>query len=195
MNHFSYFATGPGPGHGDRYVREPVRAEPGRWPKLEAALAVVNRDLPATLPDQDALVLMCVPSSEPQPSGASDDEDQVYVAMSDGRWQGNAVNACDPEEGDPPEPDDAMTVLSVVAEAAQDTLMELLWRAWPVCPAHGTGMHVRAAGTTDDHLPGDPDPGPPVWWCGGGRDGGCHDAAAVGELAVDGPTGSSGGGR
>ncbi|MCX5398816.1 hypothetical protein OHA55_17845 [Streptomyces sp. NBC_00102] len=170
--------------------------EPGRWPKLEAALAVVNRDLLATLPDQDALVLMGVPSYEPA-SRAFTGEEQVYVAMSDGRWQGNAVNASDLEEGDPPEPGDPHTVLAVVAEAAQDTLMELLWQAWPVCPAHGTGMHVQAAGTSGGWPhPDDPDPvGPPVWWCGGGRDGGCHDASAVGELAVDGPTGSSGEGR
>ncbi|MGW1465710.1 hypothetical protein ACWCPT_15390 [Streptomyces sp. NPDC002308] len=162
---------------------EPVPTEPGRWPKLEAALAVVNRDLRATLPGQDALVLMGVPSYEPV-SRAFTGEEQVYVAMPDGRWQGNAVNASDLEEGCPPEPDDPHTVLAVVAEAAQDTVMELLWQAWPVCPAHGTGMHVSAAGTSGGWPhPDDPDPvGPPVWWCGGGRDGSCHDAAPVGEL-------------
>lgn len=170
MNHFSY--SGIGPDHGGRQVPEPRRAEPGRWPKLEAALAVVNRDLTATLPDQDPLILVA-------------DRGRVYVAMPDGRWQGNPVNADDLEEGDPPEPDDPETVLAVVADAAQETVVELLWQVWPVCREHRIGMHPRPAGTADDWYEGATDAaGPPVWWCRGSREGHGHDVCPVGELAA-----------
>ncbi|MFC8228588.1 hypothetical protein [Streptomyces sp. NPDC057287] len=187
MNHFSY--SSPGPGHDRRDPPEPGRAEPGRWPKTETALAAVNRDVTATLPGQGALMLMVSPPWQPSPSGGIERE-QVYVAMPDGRWHGNAVNACDLEEGDPPEPDDATTVLAVVADAAQETLMEMLRQVWPVCAEHRTGMHPRPAGTTDDWCQGDwsegesGTAGPPVWWCRGGRDGTCHDVSLVGELAA-----------
>ncbi|MEU6198195.1 hypothetical protein [Streptomyces sp. NPDC047061] len=182
MNHFSYSRIGPGR---DRQRHpEPRPAEPGEWPKLEAALAVVNRDLAATLPEQDALILMADPPRQPLAPGESD-RGQVYVAMPDGRWHGNQVNAYDPEEGDPPEPDDAETVLAVVADAAQSTVMELLWQVWPVCWEHKTGMHPRLPGTAADRYPSATDAaGPPVWWCRGGREGNGHDVALVGELAA-----------
>ncbi|MFF4118575.1 hypothetical protein [Streptomyces sp. NPDC001714] len=182
MNHFSYGRIGPG--HDPQRLPEPRPAEPGRWPKLEAALAVVNRDVTATLPGQEPLILMADPPRESTPWGGVD-RGRVYVAMPDGRWQGNQVNAYDPEEGDPLEPDDADTVLTVVADAAQETVMELLWQVWPVCWEHRTGMHVRPAGTADDWYPGATDAaGPPVWWCRGGREGSGHDVAPVGELAA-----------
>ncbi|MGI5441984.1 hypothetical protein ACQEV4_32895 [Streptomyces shenzhenensis] len=182
MSYFSYFSIGPG--HGWQDVPEPRRVEPGQWPKLEAALAVVNRDLMATLPGQDALILMRAPSWEPLPRNAVDG-DQIYVAMPDGRWHGNSVNAGDLEEGDPREPDDATAVLAVVAAAAQETVMELLWRVWPICSAHKIGMHPRPAGTTEDRYQDETDSaGPVVWWCRGGRDGACHDVSLVGELAA-----------
>ncbi|MEU9241467.1 hypothetical protein [Streptomyces sp. NPDC048385] len=181
MNHFSYSRVGPG--HDRSRLPEPRRAEPGEWPKLEAALAVVNRDLMATLPGQDALVLMIDSGWNLPPGGV--DRGQVYVAMPDGRWQGNAVNPWDPEEDDPLEPDDEATVLTVVADAAQETVTELLWQVWPVCWEHKLGMHSRPAGTDADWYPGATDAaGPPVWWCRGGRDGACHDVAPVGELAA-----------
>ncbi|MGW4202158.1 hypothetical protein [Streptomyces sp. NPDC004726] len=113
------------------------------------------------------------------------DRGQVYVAMPDGRWHGNSVNVCEPEEGEPPEPDDATTVLTEVADAAQSTVMELLWQVWPICWEHGIGMHPRPAGTTEDWYPGETDAaGPAVWWCRGSRNGRCHDVALVGELAA-----------
>ncbi|MEU2772105.1 hypothetical protein ABZ646_04070 [Streptomyces sp. NPDC007162] len=181
MNHFSYSRVGPGD---DRpRLPEPRPVEPGEWPKLEAALAVVNRDVTATLPGQDALVLMVDTRPSLPPGGV--DRGQVHVAMPDGRWQGNQVNAWDPEEGDPLEPDDEATVLTVVADAAQETLVELLWQVWPVCGEHKLGMHARPAGTADDWYPGATDAaGPPVWWCRGRRDGEGHDVAPVGELAA-----------
>ncbi|MFF8190490.1 hypothetical protein ACF05L_06280 [Streptomyces bobili] len=101
MSDFSTFGREP---DGDRqHPPWAARAETGRWPKLEAALAAVNRDLTATLPGQDARVLMNLPSWEPEPrtAVAGDQgcvaEDQVYVGMPDGRRHGNAVNACDLE--------------------------------------------------------------------------------------------------
>lgn len=145
---------------------------------------MVNRDLVATMPGQDALILMVAPSWQPLPPRGID-RGQVYVAMPDGRWDGNSVNACDLEEGDPPEPDDATTVLTVVADAAQATIMELLWQVWPVCWEHRIGMHPRPAGTADDWYQDKTDAVcPPVWWCRGTRDGKCHDVSLVGELAA-----------
>ncbi|MET8747334.1 hypothetical protein [Streptomyces sp. NPDC004728] len=182
MNYFSYLSIGSG--HDRQHLPEPRPAEPGQWPKLEAALAVVNRDLMATLPDQEALILMVDPPWQSLPPSGID-RGQVYVAMPDGRWHGNSVNACDLEEGNPPEPDDATTVLTVVADAAQSTIMELLWRVWPICSEHKIGMHPRPAGTTDDWDQGETDAaGPPVWWCRGSRDSDCHDVSLVGELAA-----------
>ncbi|MFI8370014.1 hypothetical protein [Streptomyces sp. NPDC085466] len=55
MNHFSYVSLGPGDDW--RLPPEPRPAEPGQWPKLEAALAVVNRDLAATLPGKQRRAL------------------------------------------------------------------------------------------------------------------------------------------
>ncbi|MER5880354.1 hypothetical protein ABT119_31095 [Streptomyces sp. NPDC001910] len=182
MNYFSSFSIGPG--HGRQHLPVPRRIEPGQWPKLDAALAVVNRDLKATLPGQDALILVLAPSWETAPQGAID-RDQIYVAMPDGRWHGNAVNASDLEVGGPLEPDDATTVLTVVADAAQETIMELLWQVWPICPAHKIGMHPRPEGTTEDWCQGETgSAGPPVWWCRGSRDATGHDVCLVGELAT-----------
>ncbi|CAL2071022.1 MULTISPECIES: hypothetical protein [Streptomyces] len=168
------------PGWAEAGRAEAGRAEAGRWPELEAALAVVNRDVRATLtlPGREPLILMVVPD----PDGF--DGDQVYVAMADGRSHGNPVHSDDLEEGAEPEPGDAAAVLTVVAEAAQETLMELLWQVWPLCREHGTGMHPRPAGTSGDWYPGETAAaGPPVWWCRGGRAGDCHDASLIGELA------------
>ncbi|WP_053707093.1 hypothetical protein [Streptomyces sp. NRRL B-3648] len=182
MNHFSYFSLDPG--HDRQHAPESRPAEPGQWPKLEAALAEVNRDLTATLPGQGPLILMATPSWQPLPPNGTD-RDQIYVAMPDGRWHGNPVNVCDLDEGDPPEPDDTPTVLTVVAEAAQTTITELLWQVWPVCREHKIGMHPRPAGTAEDWYEGETDAaGPPVWWCRGSRGGDCHDVSLVGDLAA-----------
>ncbi|MFJ8133951.1 hypothetical protein [Streptomyces hydrogenans] len=51
------------------------------------------------------------------------------MAMQDGRGHGNPANACDLKEGDPPEPDDPTPALTVVADAAQETITELLRQA------------------------------------------------------------------
>ena len=45
--------------------------------------------------------------------------------------------------------------------------MHSIWGAWPTCPAHRLGVHVRVRD------------GAAVWWC---RTGGGHVVARVGEL-------------
>lgn len=157
--------------------QEPRRVEPGEWPRFEAALAAVNRDLAATLPDEPPLVLMRCPASS-----GDDWPDQIYVALPDGRWQGNAVHPEGPEMHD--EPDDTSVVLQLVADAAQETVTELLWTVWPVCPYHRIGVHPRPPRTTadwyQDRLGGEP----VVWWCRGHHGDDCHDLSPVGELAA-----------
>lgn len=143
---------------------DPRRAEPGRYPRLEAALATVNRDLAATLPDQPPLVLMAW-------------EEQVYVAVSDGTWHHNGL-----QEPDDDAPDDL--ALGPVADAAQETLADRLRLAWPMCPFHQLGTHLRPEGTAPGWDWDDGWSGRLVWWCRGGTAGGdCHDLAPVGELA------------
>lgn len=179
----NYFSAVGIPGHSSPHGPEPRRAEAGRWPELEAALVLVNRDLSATLPGQDPFLLMLDPSWAPASRGAVDG-DQIHVAMSDGRWHGASVNVWDLDEDDSSEPYDAATALAVVADAAQETLVELLRHVWPICSTHNIGVHPRPPGTTDSWYQGQPAAvGPPVWWCRGGRDGECHDVAQVGKLA------------
>ncbi|MEU9393093.1 hypothetical protein AB0D86_24240 [Streptomyces sp. NPDC048324] len=138
---------------------EPRRVEPGEHPALDEALALVNRDLAATLPEREPLRLMALASWE---EGEPED---VYVALADGTWWGNQL----PRTGAGTR-DDPRAVLADVAEAAQDTVTERLRRAWPLCAVHNLGMHL-----------GEED-GRPVWRCAGaGRDPG-HVRAAVGEL-------------
>ncbi|MGG8408877.1 hypothetical protein ACM614_20945 [Streptomyces sp. 12297] len=54
MSCFSYVSIGSG-SHDPQDLPQSQPAEPGQWPKPEAALAVVNRDLAAPLPGQDPL--------------------------------------------------------------------------------------------------------------------------------------------
>ncbi|WP_043687143.1 hypothetical protein [Streptomyces xylophagus] len=146
---------------------DPRRAEPGEFPRLAAALDTVNRDFAAIFPDHDPLVLMVWGWDE-------DIAERVYVARSDGAWQGNGLAEPDADASDP---------LDAVADAAQDTVMELFWQAWPVCPFHKMGTHPRLEGTEVDWVWGE-DAGPRVvWWCRGHHGTDCHDLAPVGELA------------
>ncbi|MFK3728743.1 hypothetical protein ACI2LJ_00575 [Streptomyces sp. NPDC088090] len=94
-----------------------------------------------------AMTPRCVNSRTSASALAGIGRGRVHVAMRDGRGHGNPVDACDPEEGDPPEPDDPTTVLTVVADAAQETVTELLRQAGPVCGEHGIGVRPRPAGT------------------------------------------------
>ncbi|MFE0727368.1 hypothetical protein ACFW2X_03770 [Streptomyces antibioticus] len=140
-------STGPGP----REVR------PGEHPAWDEALALVNRDLAALLPNRGPLRLLALPSDadvEWEPA------EHVYVALPDGRWHGNHLD--DASRADPAD------ALASVADAAQDTVLECLWQVWPVCAEHGLGMRP---GQDDDRV---------VWACAGGR--GPQDPAHVREI-------------
>ncbi|WP_369387763.1 hypothetical protein AB5J72_09240 [Streptomyces sp. CG1] len=134
---------------------EPRVVLTGAYPLWDEALAVVNRDLAATLPEQRPLCLISYPEFE-------DLDEHVYVALANGEAHGNPLM---PAES-------AVEALMAVADAAQETVSERLWRAWPVCTVHDLGMHPR-----------DVD-GRPSWWCAGGSRRGdpAHVRAAVGEL-------------
>ncbi|MGW7793252.1 hypothetical protein [Streptomyces tricolor] len=134
---------------------EPYFVSAGEHPLWEQALAVVNRDLAATLPEQRPLRLIAWPAEPGEP-------EQVYVALANGDAHGNALWPAR----------SAGEALSAVAEAAQETVMECLWQVWPVCTLHGLGMHVAE------------EAGRPVWRCAGGARPGepAHVRAAIGEL-------------
>jgi hypothetical protein len=134
---------------------EPRQVPVGRYPLWDEALAAVNRDLAATLPEQRPLRLTVYPET-------ADLDEQVYVALSGGEAHGNPLL---PNET-------AAEALTAVADAAQETVSELLWRAWPVCTLHDLGMHPRDV------------EGRPSWWCAGGPRKGdpAHVRAAIGEL-------------
>ncbi|MEU6244572.1 hypothetical protein [Streptomyces sp. NPDC047024] len=163
MSHFSYHSLPHRAPASAFHAPEPRRAEPGAWPGFEKALEAVNRDLAATLPEHPPLVLMLLPALD------ADEPEQLDVALPDGSWQGNAVHPEDTTDNSGvPEPTDPARLLARVADAAQETVMEMSWQVWPVCPYHKLGLHVRTAEAV-------------VWWCGD-ADGG-HAAAEVGRLA------------
>ncbi|MFF8840309.1 hypothetical protein [Streptomyces sp. NPDC015130] len=111
-----------------------------------------------TLPEQEPLQLLAQPSYE------AGEPERVYVAMANGEWHGNHL--------DPKTPEDSGEALAIVADAAQDTVAELLWQAWPLCAEHNLGMHTRDV------------EGLLSWWCSGRRpgEGSGHIRAAVGAL-------------
>ncbi|MFF7754444.1 hypothetical protein ACFZCP_35595 [Streptomyces sp. NPDC007971] len=139
----------------DRLEPRPVTS--GEHPLWDEALAVVNKDLAATLPEQRPLQLLAVPAwEEGEPA-------QFLVALSSGEWHGGPLwlDRTTPA-----------AALQEVAEAAQDTVTERLWQVWPVCSLHDLGMHVREVS------------GRPSWWCAGSADAKepPHVRSAVGEL-------------
>ncbi|MFJ2818780.1 hypothetical protein [Streptomyces sp. NPDC087294] len=136
----------------------PRQVEPGEAPVWADALALVERDLAVTLPEHRGLQLLAVPAWE------EGEPEQVYVALASGTWWGNPLSL-DPDAS----PDDA---LGTVAAAAQDTVSERLWQAWPVCATHHLGMHL----TQEESRP--------AWWCGGGLKEPGHVRCLVGELGT-----------
>ena len=136
----------------------PRRVSPGEYPMWDGALALLNRDLAVTLPEQEPLQLLALPSH------AADEPENVYVALANGEWHGNYLY--------PDSADDPAYALAIVADAAQETVTECLWQAWPLCAEHDLGMHPRDA---DGQL---------SWWCAGERlrRGPAHYRAAVGAL-------------
>ena len=137
---------------------EPRRVSPGEFPEWDRALDLLSRDLAATLPEQKPLQLLALPSF------SADEPEDIYVALANGEWHGNRLY--------PESAEDAAQALAVVADAAQGTVTERLWQAWPVCAEHGLGMHPR---DVDGQL---------SWWCAGERTrpGTAHVREAVGAL-------------
>lgn len=137
---------------------EPRQVLLGEYPLWDEALALVNRDLAVTLPDQGPLQLLGLP---PYNEGEAEN---VYIALANGEWHGTFL---DPGSANAP-----VLALTAIADAAQETVTECLWQAWPLCGEHDLGMHPRAAD------------GQPSWWCAGGnnRRGPAHIRAAVGGL-------------
>ncbi|KRD19140.1 MULTISPECIES: hypothetical protein [unclassified Streptomyces] len=138
---------------------EPRRVPPGEYPLWEQALALVNRDLRVTLPRLEPLQLLALPSYD------AGEPENVYVAMANGEWHGNPLH--------PNSQDSLASAVASVADAAQETVVELLWQAWPLCPEHGLGMHPTE--DAEERL---------SWWCAGERPrgGSAHTHGAVGAL-------------
>ncbi|MEV6113792.1 hypothetical protein AB0L59_15060 [Streptomyces sp. NPDC052109] len=136
---------------------EPRFVTAGEHPLWDEALTAVNRDLAVTLPERQPLCLVAYPGFE-----EDDGPERVHVAFADGYSHGNSLWPTASAAG----------ALRAVAEAAQETVSERLWQAWPVCTLHGLGMHVTE------------DPGRPSWWCAGGSRPGdpAHVRAAIGEM-------------
>ncbi|MFD9006163.1 hypothetical protein ACFV0T_35325 [Streptomyces sp. NPDC059582] len=111
-----------------------------------------------TLPEQGPLQLLAQPSYE------AGEPEYVYVALANGEWHGSHLY--------PKTAEDPAHALAIVADAAQDTVAERLWQAWPLCVEHNLGMHTREV------------EGLLSWWCAGRRPGGGpgHIRAAVGAL-------------
>jgi len=134
------------------------RVSRGEYPLWDEALAVLNQDLAVTLPEQGPLQLLAQPSYE------AGEPEYVYVALANGEWHGSHLY--------PKTAEDPAHALAIVADAAQDTVAERLWQAWPLCVEHNLGMHTRDV------------EGLLSWWCAGRRSGGRpgHICAAVGAL-------------
>ena len=114
---------------------------------LSRALDVVNADVRATgLPGTLRLV---------RPEWA---DQNVFVETWDGgHGSGSGIF---PDNGG------AVPALVAVADEAQDAVMESIWGAWPVCPAHDLGVHAEERD------------GYAVWRCQGG---GGHTVARIGQ--------------
>ncbi|MBG0831360.1 hypothetical protein HS041_26800 [Planomonospora sp. ID67723] len=128
---------------------EPTFAlEPGLWATLEQALGIVERDVRAT--GIAGTLRLVTPDW--------DDSGRAWAEFRGGH-HGNGVW---PVEGR-----DLQGALASVADAAQETIMELIWTVWPACPVHHLGLHAEL-----EH-------GAAVWRCAGA---GAHTVAPVGAL-------------
>lgn len=134
------------------------RVSLGEYPLWDEALALLNRDLAVTLPEQGPMQLVAQPSYE------AGEPEYVYVALANGEWHGTHLY--------PKVAEDLAHALAIVADAAQDTVAERLRQAWPLCVEHNMGMHAREV---ERQL---------SWWCAGEqpRLGPAHIRADVGAL-------------
>ncbi|MFI7706592.1 hypothetical protein [Nonomuraea sp. NPDC049480] len=128
---------------------EPTFAlEPRLWATLEHALEVVERDV-RTRGINGTLRLVTYDW---------DSRGLAWVEFQGG-YHGNGI---EPIAGS-----SAQGALADVADAVQETIMELIWKVWPVCATHDHGLHAGY-----EH-------GTAVWRCTGD---GTHTVAPVGEL-------------
>ncbi|MGI5284631.1 hypothetical protein ACQEVF_15000 [Nonomuraea polychroma] len=128
---------------------EPTFAiEPRLWTTLEHALEVVKRDV-RTGGITGTLRLI---------SHDWDSRGLAWVEFQGG-YHGNGIS---PILGSDPQ-----GALAEVADAVQETIMELIWKVWPVCATHDLGLHAGW-----EH-------GTAVWRC---TSNGAHTVAPVGEL-------------
>ncbi|MFF4439617.1 hypothetical protein [Streptomyces sp. NPDC001621] len=142
------------------------RVSLGEYPLWDEALALLNRDVAATLPEQGPLRLVAQPSYE------AGEPEYVYVALASGEWHGGHLY--------PKAAEDLAHALAIVADAAQDTVTECLWQAWPLCVEHNLGVHAHEV------------QGQLSWWCAGERArfgpahtlGAAHILSAVGALGT-----------
>ena len=120
--------------------------EPGWLSALAEALEIVKADLRACgLPDAVRLYTW-----DGSPNAAVD------------AWAANSTGpGIYPAAGNHP-----VTALVAAADDAQDAVMNSVWGAWPVCPAHSLGVHAREHDRAA------------VWWCAGA---GGHVVAPVGQ--------------
>ncbi|MEV0826549.1 hypothetical protein [Nonomuraea rubra] len=122
--------------------------EPGLWAVLVHALEVVERDVRAR--GITGTLRLITPDW--------DDRGEAWVEFQ-GCYHGNGIP---PSTGKDPG-----TALVDVADAVQETIMELAWKVWPVCETHDLGLR---AGWEQEAA---------VWRCAGD---GTHTVAPVGEL-------------
>jgi len=121
---------------------------PAPHPTLRTALEVVERDVRAT--GIEGTLRLVTPDW--------DGVGNVWVEFQGG-FHGNGIP---PVAGA-----DAQGALAVVADAVQETIMELTWKVWPVCGTHDRGLRAEL----HDEVA--------VWRCTGG---GTHTVAPIGEL-------------
>lgn len=122
---------------------------------LERALAIVARDLPSAS-ELDGLKIAIRPDSYPM---------RAFIELDDGWSCGEGFHSAHGMSVD--------SVLEEVAEQMQEVVMERMWRVWPVCDEHRTGVHVESDGARA------------AWRC---RAGDGHTIAAVGALLRAGRT-------
>ncbi|MEU4233875.1 hypothetical protein AB0F17_57195 [Nonomuraea sp. NPDC026600] len=133
---------------GDIHFAPSFAIEPRLWTTLEHALEVVERDV-RTGGINGTLRLV---------THDWDSRGFAWVEFQGG-YHGNGIP---PILGS-----DTQGALADVADAAQETIMELIWKVWPVCATHDRGLYAGC-----EH-------GTAVWRCT--SDGG-HTVAPVGEL-------------
>lgn len=106
------------------------RVSLGEYPLWDAALALLNRDLAGTLPEQGPMQLVAQPSYE------AGEPEYVYVALANGEWHGTHLY--------PKVAEDLAHALAIVADAAQDTVAERLRQACGPCASNTTWACMRA---------------------------------------------------